>query len=91
MSVLGDGAGASTLVYVECKAADDCMAGVDATAQGGKNTAAPVDLLGGNVVHAHVMVDGKVVETIFNNRTAMVTYSGGPRVRVGCEVWRLLV
>ena len=52
-------------------------------AQGGcqaKVTASmgPIMPIGTNTVTIHAYVDHQIVETIFNNRTAMVTYSAPP-------------
>jgi len=70
-AVLGNGDGA-TEVYIQCAGAADCTAHVDSTSQGGRLLSAPLPMLGNTSLSVHVIVDGSIVEAIFNNRTAFV-------------------
>jgi hypothetical protein len=75
---------------VDCEGADPqavggcmvCAAGHPSTAphipHEPNNVCGPLLPIGTKTVHLHSIVDGQIVETIWNNRTAMVTYSDPP-------------
>ena len=80
VSVLGGTAEAvvdcsNTTIQNKGEAPGGCMIGVaDQPKAGSKHTAGPVLPVAAKTVTMHIMVDHEILETIVNNRTAMVTY-----------------
>jgi len=69
--------GGTTTIEVDCtgtnpQAPGGCMVSVDGSSG---RSSGPLLPLGTTAVHMHTIVDHEIVETIFNNRTAMVTYN----------------